>query len=137
MASIHDTYLRIQVPFFEDIYDATESLRAKKYMMRLKYDEIHPRDIVVAEASIMRWPTGDKDEQKTTRYRKKSWDQWRAEFRLEGIYYIVLTHTSGHVHAHSCRRDSTRRGAPQICGQLFAVTHHARYRTTSRLPFLE
>lgn len=57
-------------------------------MMQLGYGDLRARDIIVAEAALVRWPISDKEDAKTARYRKRSWEQWRVEFRLEAIYYM-------------------------------------------------
>ena len=76
--------------YFKDIFDAQEVLQNKKLMFadRITHEWIKPRDIVVVEASIVRWQKTDKDEPKATRFPRGEWDQWRAEFRLETLFYI-------------------------------------------------
>ena len=53
-----------------DIYDAQVALRGKKWMPRIKSGDLKLHDVVIAEATISRWPLTDKSEPKSGRYRR-------------------------------------------------------------------
>lgn len=58
----------------------------------MRHGELKVNDIVVAEASIVRWPLVEKPEGSTgnkgARYRRREWDKWRVEFKLESVWFI-------------------------------------------------
>lgn len=85
-----------QVPPFEEVYDGTTTVRAKKYMKQIPTSFITPNDVVVIEATITRWPVVDKDEQRSSRFRRQNWDRWRTEFRLQSVWQIYR-HTEEYI----------------------------------------
>ena len=73
-------------------------------MSKIRSTQIREGDIVVAEASIIRWiPTvkdgkdgndendpkdGQQRDVREKRTRKKVWDKWRVEFKLEALWFV-------------------------------------------------
>lgn len=92
------------------MYDAEDVLRAKRFMKRMPCTDLKPGDLVVAEASIVRWPAPEKtstdhpqdassiqpDDKSSTsdrgrkqnRYSARTWDTWRVEFRMDALWYL-------------------------------------------------
>ena len=74
-------------------------------MSKIRSTQLKEGDIVVAEASVIRWSASTKDGKegkdandenskdgqrrdiREKRTRKKVWDNWRAEFKLESLWW--------------------------------------------------
>ena len=89
------------MPDFDEVYDAEDGLRAKKYMSKMRSTQIKEGDIVVVEASIIRWASSGKDtndenenkdgqprDVREKRTRKRVWENWRVEFKLESLWFV-------------------------------------------------
>lgn len=59
------------------MYDATTAFKAKSEMTRLPAADLKPRDLVLVEADVQRFKTGDK--------KQSGWQTWRAFYGLKSV----------------------------------------------------
>ena len=69
-------------------------------MDKIGISDVSVNDLVVVEATILRFPYMEKkdgDEQKFTRFRRRTWTQWRTEFKLQSVWKLLTPETNEHA----------------------------------------
>ncbi len=83
-----------QIKEFDRSYDALESYKAKNKMPKYAVSEIKTGDIVLIEASIIRWPirntpvAGGGTPPSPQKFVRPVWKKWTAEFKLECLSVV-------------------------------------------------
>lgn len=73
----------LKIEPFTHVFDATEILTSKAAMVRLSAADLATGDIVLLEATLTRWRTGDSTSS------RRSWASWATGYELKTISLLL------------------------------------------------